>query len=71
MANNSYESTLGSIEVMTSLGETILTSQTGNVTNLTSLEGEFQFNRRLLLNVIAYSVMFVIGTIGNTVVSIH
>ena len=71
MANNSYESTLGSIEVMTSLGETNLTSQTGNVTNLTSLEGEFQFNRRLLLNVIAYSVMFVIGTIGNTVVSIH
>ena len=29
---------------------------------------EFEFNRRLLLNVIAYSVMFVIGVIGNVVV---
>lgn len=30
--------------------------------------GEFEFNRRLLLNVLAYSVMFVVGTIGNAVV---
>ena len=31
---------------------------------------EFEFNRRLLLNVLAYSVMFVIGTIGNVIVFI-
>ena len=39
-----------------------------NLTNVTSLEGEFEFNHRLLLNVIAYSVMFIVGTIGNTLV---
>ena len=48
---------------------TNVTSVAANLTNATSLEGEFQFNRRLLLNVIAYSIMFVVGTIGNTVVS--
>ena len=29
---------------------------------------EFEFNRRLLLNILTYSVMFFIGTIGNLVV---
>jgi hypothetical protein len=45
---------------------TSLESDLANVT--TSLEGEFEFNRRLLLNVIAYSIMFIVGTIGNTLV---
>ena len=31
-------------------------------------DGNFEFNMRLLLNVIAYSVMFVMGAIGNTLV---
>jgi hypothetical protein len=43
-------------------------SMIGN--NSTSLENEFEFNHRLLLNVIAYSIMFVVGTIGNTIVFI-
>ncbi len=30
--------------------------------------GEFEFNRRLLLNVLAYSVMCVVGAIGNAIV---
>ena len=54
-----------------SFNDTNVTSGDAQLTNTTSLEGEFQFNRRLLLNVIAYSVMFVVGTIGNTLVSIH
>ena len=33
-----------------------------------SLPGEFEFNNRLLLNVVGYSCMFIVGTIGNTVV---
>ena len=30
----------------------------------------FEFNRRLLINVVAYSVMFALGTLGNTIVSV-
>ena len=48
-------------------GNLSMTPQEGNL-SVTSLEGEFEFNHRLLLNVIAYSVMFVVGTIGNTLV---
>jgi hypothetical protein len=51
-----------------SLNLSNVTSAEDALKNVTSLEGEFQFNRRLLLNVIAYSVMFVVGTIGNTLV---
>ncbi len=43
-------------------------NDTSTTDNMTSLENEFEFNHRLLLNVIAYSIMFVVGTIGNTVV---
>ena len=35
---------------------------------VTSRGPEFEFNDRLLLNVVGYSIMFVVGTIGNTVV---
>ena len=48
---------------------TLVESHNLSSTNVTSLQGEFEFNHRLLLNVIAYSVMFVVGTIGNTLVS--
>jgi len=34
----------------------------------TTLKSDFEFNHRLLLNVIAYSIMFIVGTIGNTIV---
>jgi hypothetical protein len=46
----------------------VLESNNLSSSNVTSLQGEFEFNHRLLLNVIAYSVMFVVGTIGNTLV---
>ncbi len=64
----SLDDTFGNV---TSLDDTFgnVTSVVDTFNNVTSLEGEFQFNRRLLLNVIAYTVMFVVGTIGNTVVS--
>ena len=41
-----------------------------NITNgeIKKLTGDFEFNDRLLLNVVGYSIMFVLGTIGNTVV---
>ncbi len=39
-----------------------------NATNASHPSSQFEFNRRLLLNVLAYSVMFVVGTIGNVVV---
>ena len=32
------------------------------------LTGDFKFNNRLLLNIVCYSFMFVVGTIGNTIV---
>ena len=31
---------------------------------------DLAFNRRLLINVLAYSVMFVVGTVGNVIVFI-
>jgi gonadotropin-releasing hormone receptor len=36
--------------------------------NSTLLRDNFEFNDRLLFNVVCYSIMFVMGTIGNTVV---
>ena len=39
-------------------------------TSKTTLTGDFEFNDRLLLNIICYSFMFVVGTIGNTIVCI-
>ena len=36
--------------------------------NNSTLTGEFKFNDRLLLNVVGYTFMFIMGTIGNTVV---
>ena len=35
-----------------------------------TLPGDFEFNDRLLFNVLAYSIMFFIGIIGNTLVGI-
>ena len=45
-------------------------NSSGNITNedIKNLTGDFKFNDRLLLNVVGYSIMFVLGTIGNTVV---
>ena len=45
-------------------------TETNSTSNVTTTIPEFEFNHRLLFNVIAYSIMFVFGTIGNTVVSI-
>jgi len=43
-------------------------NESSTILNGTSLDSDFEFNHRLLLNVIAYSIMFIVGTIGNTVV---
>ena len=40
-----------------------LTEKPGN-----STIGELEFNDRLLLNIIGYSIMFVVGTIGNSAI---
>ncbi len=37
---------------------------------LVSNDTNFEFNDRLLFNVVGYSLMFVMGTIGNTIVFI-
>ncbi len=42
-----------------------------NDTAVSSLLGkDFKFNDRLLFNVVGYALMFVMGTIGNTIVFI-
>ena len=41
-----------------------------NVTLNDTFTDDLQFNDRLLLNVVGYSLLFVVGTIGNTAVSI-
>ena len=37
--------------------------------NLTIAEN-FEFNNRLLLNIVGYSIMFLVGTVGNTVIGV-
>ena len=44
-------------------------SQNLTAQNLTISE-DFEFNNRLLLNVVGYSIMLVVGTVGNTAIGV-
>ena len=65
-------STIGNetnIETIDEIIEENINNKTSNISSgAQALIGEFEFNNRLLLNVVGYSILLVIGTIGNTIV---
>ena len=48
------------------LGNSSLNTTNQNLT----IPENFEFNNRLLLNIVGYSIMFLVGTVGNTVIGV-